>query len=229
MPIKMLTNFWIIDTLYKMSNGQKMERKVMAFWEMLILGISLAIDATAVSITNGLAYKKLSKQKIATMVVAFGVFQGVMPLIGYYVLSLTSLNANLQKWIAASAGLIAFLLLLFIGGKMIIDAIKEIKNPESIEEKIDISFKEVFLQAIATSIDALAVGFSLYLSQQKLIAEGKTGFNIFIVALTITVVTTIMSLLGVIFGKAIGKVFKKIAPIIGGVVLICIGLSILLS
>lgn len=201
----------------------------MSIWEMIILGLSLGVDATVVSITNGLVYKNLTNKKKVAMVASFGLFQGLMPLIGYYLLSLTSFNETLRNTIQSIAKWVAFALLLVLGVKMIIEGIKDIKEPEKAVNNDDISYKTILVQSIATSIDALAVGFTLYLSQQLNLEQGKASINIFLAVSIIAIVTAIMCVIGTLFGKQMEKIFKRSAPFIGGAILCIIGILLLIE
>ncbi len=200
----------------------------MPFLEILLFGLTLAIDATAVSITNGLTYKKLTKKNALICAIMFGVFQALMPLAGYYAMYLVGLNDSLQELISDGAKWIAFVLLGILGIKMIFDAIKEMRSKEEIEVKENITFNQILTQAIATSIDALAVGFGFYATAQ-IAKQNNEDFNIFIIVFVIMIVTFALSLLGTVFGKKFGNIFKKVAPIIGGSVLFAIGLFILIG
>lgn len=188
--------------------------------QIVLMGASLAMDAFAVSVTDGMCYNKLSKGKAVTIPLTFGIFQAVMPLAGYFLGSLFS------SYIDAFDHYIAFFLLLIIGGKMIFDGIKDLRAPEGEVKQKVYSFPEVLVQGVATSIDALAVGITLNAM------AGVTNRNIFIWVGIIGVVTFIISLLGVIVGVCVGKLFKNkvsIAEIIGGLVLFGIGLKILIE
>ena len=203
----------------------------MGIIESIVLSLSLAIDATAVSITNGLVYNNLSKKKVVLSAIFFGAFQAVMPLIGYSLMLLSSLNESVNTFVKGVDHWIAFALLLFLGGKMIVDAIKEIRaskkgNEETEEVKNeDLSIKTLFVQSVATSIDAFAVGISLYATSNS---EGGKS-DIWWTFLIIGVITFVCSILRSLFGKVIGNVVKKVAPIIGGLVLIGIGISIVVE
>ncbi len=188
----------------------------MSAWISLILiAIGLAMDAFATSIVDGLRYHNTTKRHGVFVALTFGLFQGVMPVIGYFLGSLfIDKIKDYDHWVA-------FGLLLAIGGFMIFEGIKGIVKPESVKEK-EFSWKEVILQGIATSIDALAVGITL------------STFDIFIVydALVITGITFVVCLLGFFLGTQISKLLKgkySIANIIGGVILIGIGISIVIE
>ena len=186
-----------------------------AWISLILIAIGLAMDAFAASIVDGLRYHNTTKRHGVFVALTFGLFQGVMPVIGYFLGSLfIDKIKDYDHWVA-------FGLLLAIGGFMIFEGIKGIIKPESVKEK-EFSWKEVILQGIATSIDALAVGITL------------STFDIFIVydALVITGNTFVICLLGFFLGTQISKLLKgkySIANIIGGVILIAIGVSIVIE
>lgn len=190
---------------------------------VFLVGISLAMDAFAVSICNGMIYQDLDKKKTIFMPLVFGLFQAIMPILGFYLglLFIDKIEA-FDHWVA-------FALLLIIGGKMIFDAIKELRSPQTEITPKKFSIAEVLLQGVATSIDALAVGFSL-----NTILSGVEDVQLWawVSVLIIGVVTFAISLGGVFIGKKVGKLFRKkasVAEIIGGVVLILIGVKIVLE
>ena len=188
--------------------------------QIALIGVSLAMDAFAVSITDGMCYSKLNKRKAVTIPLTFGIFQAAMPLGGFFLASL------FDKYIDAFDHYIAFFLLLVIGGKMIFDGIKELRAEEGEVKVKQFRYVEVLVQGIATSIDALAVGITLKAM------NGITNMNVFFFVGLIGVVTFIISLVGVIVGMKIGKLFKNktgVAEIIGGLVLVGIGLKILIE
>ena len=186
-----------------------------AWISLIAIAFGLAMDAFATSIVDGLRYCNSSKRHGVIVALTFGVFQGVMPLIGYF------LGSLFISYIEAYDHWVAFALLLLIGGLMIFEGVKGIVKPESVEEK-EFSLKEVLFQGVATSIDALAVGITL------------ATLNIFIVwdALVITGITTAVCLIGFFLGKVISKALKgrySITNVIGGVILIAIGVSIVIE
>lgn len=192
---------------------------------VILSGISLSMDAFAVSICNGMVYRNLNKRKAVSMPLTYGIFQAVMPIIGFYVgLAFLSYIEAFDHWIA-------FALLLFIGGKMVVDGIKEFRSPEEEITPKQYSFPEVFIQGIATSIDALAVGFSLnaMLNIPEIVnVQAWAWLCVGIIGL----ITFTITLTGVIIGIKVGKLFRKkacVAEIIGGLVLIGIGLKILIE
>ncbi len=192
---------------------------------VFLAGVSLAMDAFAVSICDGMVYQNLNKRKGVLIPLTFGLFQAIMPIIGFYIaMAFQQIEVfdKVDHWIA-------FALLLIIGGKMIFDGIKEIrKKDEEIHVK-KFSFVEVLVQGVATSIDALFVGFSL-----NALLGDVTPIQLWawISVLAIGIITFIISLIGLIIGIKVGQLFKKkvsIAEIIGGIVLIGIGLKILIE
>lgn len=195
-------------------------------FEIFLIGISLSMDALAVSVTDGLCYRSLTKRKGATIPLTFGVFQAVMPLIGFFIayafgLAFQQIFDTFDHWLA-------FILLFIIGGKMLLDAVKEFRsNSEEVSEK-KFSIVEVLLQGLATSIDALFVGVS-FMAYDIL----KSNIPYLLISVSVIgVVTFTISLAGLILGVKFGNVLKKkegITQIIGGLVLIGIGLKILIQ
>lgn len=178
---------------------------------LLLTSLGLSMDACAVSISNGMCFGNIKNKQILSTAFAFGFFQAFMPVLGYIVGSTFSDTiAFLDHWIA-------LILLGFIGGKMIIEAIKELQHPEAcLTGEKNLTFKTLILQAIATSIDALAVGIGLAVIK----------VNIFSAALSIGVITFIVSVIGSHLGKKFGEMFKQKAEILGGFILIFIGIKI---
>ena len=179
---------------------------------LFFLALGLSMDAFAVSISNGLYYKGIGKKQIVQTALTFGLFQAAMPIIGFYAGTLFS------SAISAYDHWIALILLSLIGGNMIIDAIKELKNPQECQTK-DFTLSILLMQGVATSIDALAVGVSLSVM--------KT--DIFSAASIIGVTTFVCCLIGAAFGKKFGEYLKQEAKIFGGTILIIIGLKIFLG
>ena len=180
------------------------------------LGVGLAMDAFAVSMSNGLKESKMRFSKVLLIAFMFGLFQGVMPLIGYLV------GNSFVKYIEKFIPFIALALLSFLGIKMIIDFIKERKeNNEQcniVEQKL--TFKVLIVQAIATSIDALSTGlaFSDYNIYDALIVVGL-----------IAIITFVLCIIGVFIGKKFGTLIRCYATLIGGIILILIGLEIFIT
>ena len=181
----------------------------MTFVELLLIAIGLSMDAFSVSICKGLTTKRFSWRMALLCGLWFGFFQALMPVIGYF------LGAQFQELIEAYDHWIAFGLLFLIGANMIREALS--KKEESANGNLDV--KTMFLLAIATSIDALAVGVSFACIQVKLWSS----------VLIIGITTFLFSVLGVKIGNVFGSKYEKSAGIIGGIILILIGLKILLE
>ncbi|MCI8370653.1 MAG: manganese efflux pump [Clostridia bacterium] len=191
--------------------------------QILLSGASLSMDAFAVSICDGMVYRDLNKPKTAAIPVTFGLFQALMPIIGFYV------GMAFMQYIEAFDHWLAFAILLIIGGKMIFDGAREMRSPEEELKPKQFSFAEVLVQGVATSIDALAVGFSL---NTMLSGVGNVQLWAWISVAIIGVITFTISLFGVTIGVRVGKLFRKkasIAEIIGGAVLILIAVKIVLQ
>lgn len=189
----------------------------------LMLGLGLTMDAAAVSMANGLEEPNMSKQKMIFIAFMYGLFQALMPLIGYFFGNALYNNVpQIEKYHLIP--ICALVILAFLGIKMIIDGIKEIKNKSSdediLKEAKGLTFKVIFIQTIATSIDALSTGltFSDYNAKEALI-----------VCALIALVTFIVCIFSLIIGKKFGAKFGKIALIIGGVILTVIGLEIFIT
>jgi UPF0059 membrane protein closa_3359 len=187
----------------------------MSIIEIILLSFGLAMDAFAVSICKGLTLKKMDWKKSLISGGYFGVFQAIMPLIGYFLIKLFKQNEAISNFITKYDHWIAFILLIIIGINMIIESFAK--------EEVDgnFGFKTMFVLAIATSIDALSVGITF--------ATMELAINIYWTVLIIGGITFILSALGVFIGNVFGLKFKQPAEIVGGVVLILIGLKILLN
>lgn len=189
----------------------------MGILEVLLTGVGLSMDAAAVGMTNGLNEPKMRLTKILLIALFFGVFQGVMPLIGYFAGTLFA------EAVASIAPYVALVLLGFIGGKMIYEALKKSKEEE--EAVKNLSVGALTAQAIATSIDALAVGISLL----ALNGIGALKVNIFAACAIIAACTFVISLAAVFIGKKFGAVLADKAELIGGIILVAIGLKIFIE
>lgn len=185
----------------------------MQLFTLFLLAIGLSMDAFAVSVSNGMCYTGLKKRHILMIAGTFGFFQAFMPVLGYF------LGQAFSQAIVLFDHWVAFGLLALIGGHMIIQAIKDLRNPKEECEIGVCSFKKVLIQGIATSIDALAVGVSLAL----------TNTNILSAASIIGLITFICCVIGVSIGKKAGTLLKGRSEIIGGLILIGIGLKILIE
>ena len=181
----------------------------MGLVELIILSVGLAMDAFAVSICKGLAMKKMKWKNAIIIGLYFGIFQAIMPLIGYL------LGVRFQSAITSIDHWVAFVLLVGIGANMI----REAMSKEKEEASDSIKVKDMLILAIATSIDALSVGITFSFFKINLV---KT-------IITIGITCFILSLLGCFIGKVIGNKINNLANIIGGIILILIGLKILLE
>lgn len=183
------------------------------------LGAGLAMDACAVSMSNGLANPKMKISKICLIAGFFGVFQILMPIIGYLSVTLLSnaLGESFTTMFSYLVPWIALTLLLILGIKMIIEGIKEGKHKEEkVEEKV-LTIGTLLVQAIATSIDALSVG---------VIYGNVNHFKAYITFLIVGIVTFFISFASVFIGKKFGTIFENKATIAGGIILCAIGLEI---
>jgi putative Mn2+ efflux pump MntP len=181
---------------------------------IILIGLSLSFDAFAVSVSGGISNRDLKTVHILRGSLFFGVFQFIMPVIGWY------LGKTFVSYIEGFDHWIAFALLAFIGGRMLVGALPR-KNKEAISEKsIDVqNIGNLTILALATSIDALAVGLSFSMVNQ----------DIWIPALIIGCITFAVCFFGFEFGKKIGLVFETGSQIIGGIILISIGVKILVE
>lgn len=182
----------------------------MEYLSVLLIAVGLAMDAFAVAICKGLAMRKPGVKAILVIGLWFGFFQAVMPVIGYL------LGSSFYSYISEYDHWIAFALLALIGANMIREALSG-EEEEGVDDSI--GFRTMLVLAIATSIDALAVGISL----------AMTGDDIFQSAVMIGVVTFLISAVGVKMGSLVGDRFGSRAELVGGVILILIGLRILLD
>lgn len=177
--------------------------------EIILIAIGLAMDAFAVSVCKGLSIKKIKISSLFIIASYFGIFQAVMPLIGFF------LGMSFQSIVMSIAHWITFILLLLIGSNMIKDSIQN-KNI-NVNEKIDI--KSMILLGIATSLDALAVGITFSFFQ----------VNILLNVLIIGLITFMLCVAGVWIGYKFGNKLKNKAQIVGGIILITIGIKVLIE
>ena len=191
-----------------------MEWNFIFFFNSALLGVGLAMDAFSVSLANGLNEPKMKKNKMCGVAGIFAFFQALMPMIGWVCgHMLVQYFKAFEKFIPW----IALILLLFIGGKMLIDGIK---NKDGEVEKTGVGLAALFVQGVATSIDALSVGFTI----------SEYGFLMALVcALIIAVVTFIICIAGLFIGKKVGTRLAGKANILGGVILIFIGIEIFVT
>lgn len=180
----------------------------MGLMDILLIGIGLAMDAAAVSMTNGMVYKNLRKATYIAMPVFFGAFQMIMPIIGYYA------GGLFAEVITKYSGIVIFGILGIIGGKMIMDGIEDFKK-DDIESFKVMTLKVLIFQAIATSIDAFAVGISF----------SAAGISVWVPSVIIGVITAIIVVAAIFIGRKFGDMLGSYAEIFGGIILVCIGLK----
>lgn len=189
----------------------------MNFIALIFTEFALSMDAFAVSITKGMTIKNLKKSTALKMALAFGVFQGAMPLLGW------ALGISFESYIKSIDHWIAFILLGFIGFNMIkgfFDDRKEGKESElefsATTDVDDLSNKEIIMLAVATSIDALAVGISFAFLNVSIIPAASI----------ICIITFLVCVVGVFVGNKVGDIFNGYAELVGGIILILIGFNI---
>lgn len=189
------------------------ETKMAVVIELLLMGVGLAMDAFAVAICKGLAMRKVNKKQAVVIGLFFGGFQALMPFIGWL------LGSQFESYITSIDHWIAFILLGFIGGKMIVEALKPEETVEIKEMDAPLDLKEMLLLAVATSIDALAVGITFAFLDYPIVE-----------AISIIGITTFcISVGGVYVGNFFGNKYKNKAEFAGGLILVIIGLRILFS
>ena len=189
----------------------------MNFIALIFTAFALSMDAFAVSITKGMTIKNLKKSTALKMALAFGVFQGAMPLLGWALgISFESYTKSIDHWIA-------FILLGFIGFNMIKGFFDDRKEENASELEFsattdvdDLSNKEIIMLAVATSIDALAVGISFAFLNVSIIPAASI----------ICIITFLVCVVGVFVGNKVGDIFNGYAELVGGIILILIGFNI---
>ena len=181
----------------------------MGIFELIVIGIGLAMDAFAVSVCKGLSMKKMNWKSAIIIALYFGIFQAGMPIIGYF------LGTTFSGFVESVDHWIAFILLALIGGNMI----KESTDDEVEKRNDRIDIKTMVLLAIATSIDALAIGVTFAFFKTDLVKA----------VTLIGLITFVLSILGVKIGNKFGDKFQNKAELAGGIILIIIGLKILLE
>ncbi len=181
----------------------------MGIFEIVLLGIGLAMDAFAVSICKGLSMKRMNWKNAIIIALYFGAFQAAMPIIGYI------LGTTFESFVTTIDHWIAFILLSFIGGNMI----KESFDKEDNKKNDRVDFKTMIVLALATSIDALAVGITF----------AFFDVNLILAISIIGVITFIVSLLGVKVGNRFGDKYQNKAELMGGIILVLLGIKILLE
>ena len=189
----------------------------MNFIALIFTSFALSMDAYAVSITKGMTIKNLKKSTALKMALAFGVFQGAMPLLGW------ALGISFESYIKSIDHWIAFILLGFIGFNMIKGFFDDRKEENASELEFsattdvdDLSNKEIIMLAVATSIDALAVGISFAFLNVSIVPAASI----------ICIITFLVCVVGVFVGNKVGDIFNGYAELVGGIILILIGFNI---
>jgi len=180
---------------------------------LILIALGLATDAFAVSLSNGMCARKVTKKTVFATAFTFGFFQAIMPVMGYLLgCSFSEIVRRFQHWVA-------LLLLGAIGINMLVDAIKDQRNPESCSIKEIFTVQNLLMQGIATSIDALAIGVSF----------AVMNVNIITSALVIGIITFVCCSFGVYIGRKFGSLLGIRARLFGGILLILIGLRIFME
>lgn len=200
----------------------------MTSWEVLFIGIALSMDAFAVGMTDGMLEPEMGVWKTLAVAGAFALFQFFMPLCGYF------FGAAFSEFVSRIAPWLSFVLLGLIGGKMIFDyAAEHVRNREErllrpllVSQSSALTAGKLFVQAVATSLDALAVGVTLLAVETSPLS---LPFSVYLCALVIGLTTLSLSLVAVSIGKKAGDKFSGQSTLLGGVILVFIGLKILLE
>lgn len=191
----------------------------MGLTEIILLAVGLSMDAFAVSVCKGLAISKIDFKKAAICGIWFGGFQALMPMIGYL------LGGGFTGYITGITPWIAFVLLSLIGGNMIKEAVS--KEEEKADDSL--GFKVMLTMAVATSIDALAVGVTFACVPVSILGSVGEMVNTILGVVIIGITTFVLSCIGVKIGNIFGLKYKSKAELAGGIILICLGIKILLE
>lgn len=197
---------------------------MISIFEIVSVSVGLAMDAFSVSICKGLSMKKTRLYYSLIIAVFFGGFQALMPIIGYFIVLAFSYSESLQQIIRDNSSLIAFILLLVIGGKMIFDVYRENANlggnsSDNSSKEFKLSYMELIMLSLATSIDALMIGF----------AYAVLDVNILFCSSIIGIITFLFCFVGVYIGHYFGARWEKPATIAGGTILILLALKFLIQ
>lgn len=179
----------------------------MGFFEICLTGFGLAMDATAVGLSDGMMNCKMRIEKVVFIALCFGIFQGLMPIFGYY------FSGTFANFIDPFDNYLVFIIFVFLGIRMIIESLKQ----EEVKEFL--TYKKILIQGVATSSDALMVGLTFAFMK----------VTIYKASLIIAIITVILTFLGVKLGCRCGRKLKKKAEILGGVVLIVLGIKFLIE
>ena len=185
----------------------------MGFFEIFMIGVGLSMDAFAASVCKGLNMRRMNIKNMLVIGLFFGGFQALMPAVGWV------LGKQFENYITSVDHWVAFALLVFIGGKMIYDVFEDKGEDDYGEKTVRVDVKEIFTLAIATSIDALAVGISFAFLQVDIVKAASV----------IGITTFLLSAVGVAVGNIFGAKYEKKATLAGGIILVLIGLKILLE
>ena len=185
----------------------------MEWYTLLFIALGLSMDAFAVSVSNGMCYQNIRLKQDIGISFTFGLFQAIMPALGYLI------GGSVSTFVSSVGYWIAFAILAVIGGRMIYGAVKELRHAESCPAPRCYTFRVLLVQAVATSIDALAVG----------IGFAVVGADIFAAASFIGGITFVCCLGGAFIGKKFGRLLGQKAEIFGGAVLILIGVKMVLE
>lgn len=204
---------------------EKNKGEILHLFEILLLGAALSADAFAVTLSDTFAYQSESRAKMLLLPVAFGIFQAFMPLLGYF------LSGAFAQLITMYAGIVTFIMLGIIGANMVREGAVALRSGKDVNEEITecattdahnpsckLTFKVIALQAIATALDAFAVGISLR----------AQSVNIVTTVALIGCTTLMLSMGALVIGRRFGKLLGDKAEIVGVVVLLCIGIKALL-
>lgn len=183
----------------------------MSFFEIFFIGVGLAMDAAAVSMTNGMVYRNLKRRTYVAMPVFFGLFQALMPVAGYYA------GGLFAEIMTKYSGIVIFIILGIIGGNMIREGISDLRNHEDSGAQKVMSLKVLLFQSVATSIDAFAVG----------IGFSAMSISIWMPVTMIGVITAVIVVIAILIGRKFGDMLGSRAEILGGVILAIIGIKAL--
>ena len=183
----------------------------MTLFDIFFISVGLAMDAAAVSMTNGMVYRNLKKSVYMAMPIFFGLFQAIMPILGYYA------GGIFAEIITKYSGIVIFIILGIIGGKMVKEGIDDLKSNDGCANKV-MSLKVLIFQSVATSIDAFAVG----------IGFSAVKMSIWTPAAIIGIITAIIVIIAIIIGRKFGNMLGCRAEILGGIILFIIGLKALI-
>ena len=199
--------------------------------QIILLGIGLSMDAFSVALVDGLTMRDINKKRMFFIAGAFGVMQAVMPLIGFWIVELVTRIAgdiageHAGEIAALVVVWLAFILLLFIGFKMLIESIIELRKPQEEKEEKFFSYRNVLLYSLLTAIDALAAGVTMHTGL-------STTMTVWLHVSIILTITFAISLVGLLLGKQIMRLLKgryEISGIIGGVILILLAVWVIVS